>query len=85
MYLECFFTVRTLISKTSISPGLPWVAWVKLNHLLTGVRVLSVIMHKWGHAPTLNCCCGAAEQCTKNIILTLPADCIATGSNTDKN
>ena len=38
----------------SVRMGLPRTAWVKLNHLRTGVGRFHSFMHKWGLAPSPN-------------------------------
>ena len=47
-------------------------AWVKLNHLRTGVGRFRSNMHKWGLAQSATCKCGAEEQAADYIILDCP-------------
>ena len=48
------------------------VAWVKLNHLKTGVGRFHLSKHKWGLAPSVNCECGAAEQTADHVLIACP-------------
>ena len=47
-------------------------AWVKLSRLRAGVGRFGSSMHKWCHAPSAKCECGASEQTADHIILTCP-------------
>ena len=58
------------IGARPIGISLPQTAWVKLNHLQTGVGQFHSSMHKWGLAPSLNCECGTSEQ-TADYVLTV--------------
>ena len=56
-YCENAFRLRAFVPETSARPvgmGLPRAAWVKLNHLWTGVERFHSSMHKWGLAPSPN-------------------------------
>ena len=48
--------------------ALPRPAWMRLNHLRTGVRRFRSSMHKWGMAPSAICECGVEDQTADHII-----------------
>jgi len=52
-------------------PGmtLPRRAWIRLNHLRTGVGRFLSCMHKWGMASSGACECGAEEQTVEHVVL----------------
>ena len=52
--------------------GLPKNAWVKLNHLRTGIGNFRSSMHKWGFAPAVSCDCGASEQTVDHVVSDFP-------------
>ena len=56
------------IGARPVGMGLPQAAWVKLNHLWTGVEQIHLSMHKWGLAPSLNCECGTSEQTADHVL-----------------
>ena len=67
--------LHAFVPGTDASPvgmGLPRSAWVKLNHLRTGVGRFHSSMHKWGLAPSPNCECGASEQTADHILTACP-------------
>ena len=66
--------LRDFIPDASSPTGLslPRVAWVRLNHLRTGVGRFRSTMHRWGLAPTAACECGAEEQTADHVILSCP-------------
>ena len=53
----------------SLGMGLPRPAWVRLNHLCTGVGRFQSSMHKWGLSPTSICECGTLDQTASHLIL----------------
>ena len=55
------------VSTRLIGMSLTRTAWVKLNHLGTGVGRFGSSMHKWGLASSANCECGANEQTADGI------------------
>ena len=68
-------SLHAFILKASSRPlgmGLPRAAWVKLNHLRSGVGRFCSSMYKWGLAPLENCECGASEQTADHIISQCP-------------
>ena len=72
-YCENVSRLRAFVPETSARPvgmDLPQAAWVRLNHLQTGVEQFHSSMHKWGLAPSSNCKCGASEQ-TADYVLTV--------------
>ena len=74
-YCENASRLRAFVPETSARPvgmGLPQAAWVKLNHLCTGVGRFHSSMHKWGLAPSPNCKCGASEQTTDHVLTACP-------------
>ena len=74
-YCENASRLRAFVPKTSARPvgmGLPRAAWVKLNHLRTGVGQFHLSMHKWGLALSLNCECGASEQTADHVLTACP-------------
>ena len=74
-YCESASRLRAFVPRTSARPvgmGLPRAAWVKLNHLQTGVGRFHSSMHKWGLAPSLNCKCGASEQTADHVLTMCP-------------
>ena len=74
-YCENASRLRAFVPGTSARPvgmGLPRAAWVKLNHLRTGVGRFHSSMHKWGLVPSLNCKCGASEQTADHILTVCP-------------
>ena len=71
-YYENASKLRVFVSKTGARPvgmGLPRAAWVKLNHLRTGVGRFHSSMHKWGLASSPNCECGASEQTADHVLI----------------
>ena len=59
-YCENASRLRVFVPETGAMPvgmGLPRAAWVKLNHLRTGVGRFHSSMHKWGLVPSPNCEC----------------------------
>ena len=60
------------VSTRSIGMSLTRPAWVKLNHLCTGIGHFNSSMHKWGLAPSVKCKCGTSKQTADHIILTCP-------------
>ena len=62
----CAFVLET--SARPVGMGLPQAAWVKLNHLWTGVGRFHLSMHEWGLAPSLNCECGTSEQTADHVL-----------------
>ena len=70
-YCENASRLRAFVPETGARPvgiGLPRAAWVKFNHLRTGVGRFHSSMHKWGLAPSPNCECGASEQTADHVI-----------------
>ena len=70
-YCENASRLRAFVPETGARPvgmGLPRAAWVKLNHLRTGVGRFHSSMHKWGLTPSPNCECGAPEQTTDHVL-----------------
>ena len=64
-YCENASRLRAFVPETVARPvgmGLPRAAWVRFNHLRTGVGRFHSSMHKWGLAPSPNCKCGASEN-----------------------
>ena len=67
--------LRIFVPGTGARPvgmGLPRAAWVKLNHLRTGVGRFHSPMHKWGLASSPNCECGAFEQTADYVLTACP-------------
>ena len=67
--------LHAFIPKASSRPlgmGLPRAAWVKLNHLRSGVGHYCSSMYKWDLAPLVNCECGASKQTADHIISQCP-------------
>jgi len=63
--------IRTLIPDTGAhTPGmtLPRRAWVRLNHLRTGVGRFRSCLYKWGIASSAACACGAKEQTVDHVV-----------------
>ena len=74
-YCENASRLRAFVPETGARPvgmGLPRAAWVKLNHLRTGVWRFHSSMHKWGLAPSSNCECGASEQTADHVLTACP-------------
>ena len=74
-YCENAFRLHAFVPGTGVRPvgmGLPREAWVKFNHLWTGVRRFHSSMHKWGLAPSPNCECGASEQTADHVLTACP-------------
>ena len=74
-YCESISRLRVFISMTSIRTvgmGLPQTAWVKVNHLRTGVGQFHSFRHKCGLTPSPNCECGAAELTADYVLRTRP-------------
>ena len=67
-----FHAFITKASSRPLGMGLPRAAWVKLNHLRSGVGRFCSSMYKWGLAPLANCECGASEQTADHIISQCP-------------
>ena len=75
--------LRDFIPKVGSLPlgmSLPRHAWVKLNHLRTGVGRFRSAMHKWGLAPSAACECGAEDQTADHIIMDCPLYSIQRGT-----
>ena len=66
----CAFVPNT--GARSVGMGLPRAAWVKLNHLWTGVGQFHSSMHKWGLASSPNCECGTSDQTTDHVLTACP-------------
>ena len=60
------------VSTRPIGMSLTQTAWVKLNHLHTGIGRFGSSMHKWDLTSSVKCVCGASEQTAGHIILTCP-------------
>ena len=60
------------VSPTPPRISFPKLAWVKLNHLQTGVGLFRSEMHKWGMASTAAYACGVKEQTTEHVIRSCP-------------
>ena len=74
-YCENASRLRAFVPKTGARPvgmGLSQVAWVKLNHLWTGVGRFHLSMHKWGLIPSPNCECSTSEQTADHVLTTCP-------------
>ena len=74
-YCENASRLRAFVPGTGARPigmGLPRAAWVKLNHLRTGVGRFHLSMHKWNLAPSLNCECGAFKQTADHVLTACP-------------
>ena len=74
-YCENTSRLRAFVPGTGarlVGMGLPRAAWVKLNHLRTGVGRFHSSMHKWGLAPSPNCGCGASEQTADHVLTACP-------------
>ena len=74
-YYEGAPRLRAFVPGTGARPvgmGLPRAAWVKLNHLRTGVGRFHSSMHKWGLAPSPNCECGSSEQTADHVLTACP-------------
>ena len=70
-YCENASRLRAFVPETGARPvgtGLPRAASVKLNRLQTGVGRIHLSMHKWGHASSPNCECGASEQTADHVL-----------------
>ena len=70
-YCENASRLRAFVPETGARPvgmGLLRAAWVKLNHLQTGVGRFLLSMHKWGLAPLPNCECGTSEQTADHVL-----------------
>ena len=74
-YCENASRLRAFVLEAGARPvgmGLPRAAWVKLNHLQTGVGQFHSSMHKWGLAPSPNCECGTSQQTTDYVLTACP-------------
>ena len=74
-FCENVFRLHAFVPETGARPvglGLPRAAWVKLNHLRTGVGKFHSSMHKWGLAPSPNCACGTSEQTADHVLTACP-------------
>ena len=74
-YCENASRLHAFVPETGARPvgmGLPRAAWVKLNHLRTGVERFHSSMNKWGLAPSPNCKCGASEQTADHVLTACP-------------
>ena len=74
-YCENASRLHAFVPRTGARPvgmGLPQAAWVKLNHLRTGVGRFHSSMHRWGLAPSPNCECGASEQTSDYVLTACP-------------
>ena len=74
-YCENASRLHAFVPETGASPvgmGLPQAAWVKLNHLWTGVGQFHSSMHKWGLAPSANCECCTSEQTADHVLTACP-------------
>ena len=74
-YCENTSRLRAFVPETGARPvgmGLPRAAWVKLNHLRTGVGRFHLSIHKWSLAPSPNCECGASEQTADHVLTACP-------------
>ena len=74
-YCENASRLRAFVPGTDARPvgmGLPRAAWVKLNHLRTGVGRFHSSMHKWGLASSPNRECGASEQTADHVLTACP-------------
>ena len=74
-YCEIASRLCAFVPETSARPvgmGLPRAAWVKLNHLQTGVGRFHLSMHKWGLVSSPNCECGASEQTADHVLTACP-------------
>ena len=67
--------LRTLIPDTgTLLPGmtLPGRAWIRLNHLHTGVGRFRSCLYKWGMASSAASECGTEEQTVDHVVLQCP-------------
>jgi len=67
--------LHILIPDTELHPpwnDLPRRAWVRLNHLCTGVGSFRSCLYKWSMAPSATCECGAEEQTVNHVVLRCP-------------
>ena len=74
-YCENASRLRAFVPETSARPvemGLPQAAWVRLNHLRTGVGQFHSSMHKWGLTPSPNWECGTSEQTADHVLTVCP-------------
>ena len=74
-YCENASRLCAFVPETGARPvgmGLPQAAWVKLNHLWTGVGRFHSSMHKWGLTPSPNCKCGTSEQTADHVLTACP-------------
>jgi len=67
--------LHNLIPDTELHPpwnDLPRRAWVRLNHLCTGVGSFRSCLYKWSMAPSATCECCAEEQTVNHVVLRCP-------------
>jgi len=70
-WLDNTTRILTCIPDTGTHPpGMihPRRAWVRHNHLRTGVGRFGYWLHKWGVASSATCACGAEEQTVDHVI-----------------
>ena len=74
-YSKSILALGVYISRANTKPigiNLTKTAWVKLNHLPTGVGRFGSSMYKWGLVSSAKCECEAREQTADHIILACP-------------
>ena len=74
-YCKNVCRLHVFVPRTGARPvgmGLPQPAWIKLNHLQTGIGRFHSSMYRWCLATSPNCDCGASEQTADHVLTACP-------------